>query len=80
MVESFMTIAHEELTEDVLDEIGAEASNDAIQELQRLGIDIFYAEDNMHVLEQPDGSRFQIEFTHEQPGAYRVLHPLNKLS
>jgi hypothetical protein len=75
-----MTIAHEELTEAVLDEIGAEASNDAIQELQRLGIDIFYAEDNMHVLEQSDGSRFRIEFTHEQPGAYRVLHPLNRLS
>jgi hypothetical protein len=75
-----MTIVHEELTEAVLDEIGAEASNDAIQELQRLGIDIFYAEDNMHVLEHSDGSRFRIEFTHEQPGAYRVLHPLNRLS
>lgn len=80
MLESRMAIAREELTETLLDEVAAEASHDAIQNLQRLGIDIFYAENGLHVLEQPDGSRFQIEFTHEQPGAYRVLHPLNKLS
>ena len=65
MLDSYMASAREELTETVLDKVAAEASRDTIQNLKRLGINIFYAEDNMHVLEQPDGSRFQIEFTHE---------------
>ena len=56
------------LAEEVLDELAAEASRDAIVELQQRGIDIFYVEDNMHVLEPSGGSRVRIDFTHGRPG------------
>lgn len=53
------------------------ASQDAIANLLQKGIPIFYQENNMDILEQPDGQRFQIEYTQLKRGAYRIVQELS---
>jgi hypothetical protein len=76
---SGMALVREDLSETLLDQLAAEASRDAIHNLQQRGINVFYVENDLEVLEQPDGSRFEIEFTHVQPGAYRIVRSLPNL-
>lgn len=73
---SGMALVREDLSETLLDQLAAEASREAIHGLQQRGINIFYVENELEVLEQPDGSRFEIEFTHVRPGAYRIVRSL----
>jgi hypothetical protein len=74
-----MTVAHDDPTATLLEELdvlAAESSQDAIRELLQQGISIFYLENAQDVREDPDGSRFAIEYVPGVSGEYRILKPL----
>jgi hypothetical protein len=71
-----MAIVREALSESLLDQLAIEASQDAIKDLQQKGISIYYLEHNQDVREDPDGSRYAIEYTPGSSGEYRILKPL----
>jgi hypothetical protein len=73
-----MAIVREALNETLLDQLALEASEDAIRDLQQQGISIYYLEHNQDVREDPDGSRYAIEYTPGSSGEYRILGPLPK--
>jgi hypothetical protein len=68
-----MALTQEDLSETLLDQLAAEASLEAIGRLQRKGINIVYCENDLDVLEHPDGSRFQIEYLPGLTGEYRIV-------
>ncbi len=71
-----MTVAHDDLATTLLEELdtlAAESSEDAIRELLQKGISIFYLENAQDVREDPDGSRFAIEYVPGVSGEYRIL-------
>ncbi len=53
-----------------------ETSLAAISRLQAKGIDIFYFEDNRHILEKPTGQRFEIRYTGEPKAAFEIIRAL----
>lgn len=73
-----MVIVREALSETLLDQLAIEASDDAITDLQQKGISIFYLEHKQDVREDPDGSRYAIEYVPGSSGEYLILRPLPK--
>jgi hypothetical protein len=67
------------LANPTLEEINAcieGATEEAILDLKRHGISIFYVEDEMEVREDPDGSRYQIEYLPE-PRQYHIIRQID---
>jgi hypothetical protein len=56
------------------------AAEDAVAELLALGIPVFYIENDIDVLEQANGQRFQIEYTHLARGAYKIVRELPRVA
>ena len=56
------------------------AAEQAVSELLKQGIPVFYTEGNLDVLEQANGQRFQIEYTRLERGAYRIVRELSRVA
>jgi hypothetical protein len=69
-------ITRDDLTLEDLEQSAEGAAEDAILELHQAGIAVVYREDGLHVLEQPDGQRFEIEFDPLKLKEYRVIRTL----
>jgi hypothetical protein len=69
------TLDHDPTLEEINDWLDG-ATSEAISNLKRKGISIFYFEDEMEIREDPDGSRYQIEYLPE-PRQYRVVRQID---
>ena len=68
-----MALTEEDLSETLLDQLAAQASLEAVRGLQAQGISIVYCENDLDVLEHPNGSRFRIEYLPGLTGEYRIV-------
>jgi hypothetical protein len=59
-----------------------DASLEAIARLQSKGIDIFYFDAylKVHVLEKPNGDRFEIRYTGKPNADFEILRELSRLN
>ena len=51
-----------------------------VADLLALGIPVFYIENNVDVLEQANGQRFEIEYTRLARGAYKIVRELPRVA
>jgi hypothetical protein len=56
------------------------AAENAVADLLALGISVFYMENDIDVLEQANGQRFQIEYTRPARGAYKIVRELPRVA
>jgi hypothetical protein len=70
----------EEFSEAELEALAAEASAEAIADLLEHGVSVHYYENGIFVREDPDGRRFEIEYTAMRRDAVRTLRELPRRS
>jgi hypothetical protein len=66
----------EEIPLEALQEAAEEASVQAIHDLKLHGISVFYYQGDALVREDPNGQRFEIEWTGPERGAHHVIRAL----
>ncbi len=80
MIDNSVSLEIEDLPELFGDDDFAvqEASLEAIARLQSKGIDIFYFDAylKVHVLEKPNGDRFEIQYTGKPKADFEIVKPL----
>ena len=70
----------EDLTLEDVQQASDGAAEDAVADLLALGIPVFYIENNVDVLEQANGQRFEIEYTRLARGAYKIVRELPRVA
>lgn len=66
----------EDLTLEDVQQASDGAAEAAIADLLALEIPVFYIENNINVLEQANGQRFEIEYARLARGAYKIVREL----
>ncbi len=58
-----------------------DASLEAVARLKSKGIDVFYIDAylQVHVLEKPNGDRFEIRYTGKPKADFEILRPISRL-